>query len=149
MTLEYRGEAKQLASDNPNKKIKHYEEIKQLISNNPDERLMSFFEEIYLLNEDPDSRRCMRTYSCNDLKTPWMNTYWDVCNKYMRYYINDMSKENIYVVVDILCTDPEMNRKIKDRIKNTSEYEIRTGSCSIDQYIISLIMVEKMSKAYE
>ena len=128
---------------------KYHDVLKKYISDNHGEKMVSFFEDIYIPNEK-HNQWCMRTYSCDDSCPPWMNTYYDVLNKCMHYYRKiDLTKADIYSVIDKLCTDPEMNRTIKNKIDMKSEYEIKTDFSTIEDYIRILISIEKLNKRFK
>ena len=128
---------------------KYHDELKKYIIEHNGVGVLDFFENIYINNENPDYRY-IRSYSCDASCQPWMNLYYDVVNKYMHYNRKiNLTRKEIYEVIDKLCSDQETNKEIKDIIDKKTDYEIKTEFYTIEDYIKMLITMLKVRKTFK
>ena len=126
---------------------KYREQLKQYILENHGESMVDFFENTFIPNENR-GYQSFRSYSCDRSCPPWLNIYYNVFNKYMRYCRNiKLTKSDIRAVIDRLYADPELNRKLKDKLDTISDYEIKTAEFNgVDEYVRMLIPMMKRTK---
>ena len=127
--------------------MKYVEEIKNYLgSHSNGEKLIEFFINVYIPNEEKDVYKLRRTYSCGPDCPPWMDTYYDIYNKYIQY----SRKQNVSELYDLINDMYQDNTEVKEFLLNIiskySEYELRTYFGTFKDFIHYSLIFSKYSK---